>query len=115
MGAIEAIVQREVVTKLDEWAPGRNRVVHFETLCADPLKEFRQLYEFTELAWDDGVETRLDAMTTGRTTDSTSDAWGTQRDTTRMATAWRERISADDLAVVMDTWRRHGGDDSYTE
>ncbi|MEY2469755.1 MAG: hypothetical protein QOF21_2453 [Actinomycetota bacterium] len=114
MGAIEAIVQREVVTRLDEWAPGRNRVVRFESLCADPIAEFERLYEFTGLGWNDDVKTQLGQMTQSGAIDSSKDAWGTQRDTARMADAWRTRISDEDLELVMDAWRRHGGDDEYS-
>ena len=115
VGALEAIVQREVVARLDEWAPGRHRVVRFETLCADPVAEFQRLYDFTGLAWDDRVKADLGQMSESGRVDSTADAYGTQRDSMRLIDAWRERITRSDLAEVMDAWRAHGGDDSYVE
>jgi hypothetical protein len=71
------------------------RVVKYETLCAEPLEQFDDLFKFAGLQWD----ARLEALVRQRT--STSDdpnEWGLNKISSVHINRWRDEITPDELA-----------------
>lgn len=79
-------------------------MVAYEDLCADPFGCFRDLYEVCGLRWTDAVSESLRASTEGEITRGADDPLGTTRNTSAMADAWRDRITADQLRDVRTGW-----------
>lgn len=83
---------------------GDCRVVAYESLCADPLTVFRDLFDFAGLTWTPGVEGAV-AARSGAAGDR-ADAYGTVRDSRGMIDRWRRDVTAADAARVREGWRR---------
>jgi hypothetical protein len=98
IGAIQGIALQRAL------AAAATAMVAYEDLCADPAACFRDLYDIAGLTWTEDVARSLDASTQGDITRGADDPTGTTRNTSAMADAWRQRISAQQLAEVRAGW-----------
>lgn len=103
LGAVQAHAARWVLDVVDRAASYgvEARIQSFESLCLDPLGEFRALFDFAGLRWDDTVADAVRARSEGR------DAPGDEPVSRRSADLpdlWRSRLSAEQTAAVRRGW-----------
>lgn len=79
------------------------QIVRYEDLCMDPLKIFRDLYNFSELSWSDEVARRIDGMSKEQTSGDTGD-YGVHRESRTMTEKWRTEVSEQALAEIRQTY-----------
>jgi hypothetical protein len=86
--------------------PAHHRVL-YEDLCAEPVAQFRNLFEFAGLKWDAAAA----AFLTERTTqEDGSNAWDTTRVSHRMIGAWRRKATPAHVAALRATYQTFGLD-----
>lgn len=74
------------------------RVITYEDLCREPLEILRGLFTYTQLDWNARVERAVTDTLTG----DSDRHWGTNRDTSAMADAWRGKLDPDALMALRD-------------
>ena len=79
------------------------RVMKYEDLCADPIKEFREMFEWCGLDWHPDCEAFL-AESLASEADS-DDYHGLLRNPLIAANKWRESMPAEDIRRVMNICR----------
>lgn len=73
------------------------RVVVYEDLCAQPLEQFRRLFEFTELKWDTNIERLIQQRSTNG---NRSETYDTSRNSLKMIAAWRSQLTAEEAETL---------------
>lgn len=83
-------------------------IVRHEDLAADPVGEFRALYDRYGLSWSDRVAQSIatDSAADNPTEVAGGAQHGLQRDSRRVATVWRQRLNDDQVETI----RRVAGD-----
>lgn len=79
-------------------------VARYEDLCADPLGEFRRLFDFAGLDWGEPVEAFIQRATSGG--DSNGEG-RTARHSLSMISAWRGSITAAEAAELRAAYRAY--------
>ena len=97
IGAVQAIALNFVRDLLDQWPD--HMVVRYEDLCADPIAQFRRLCAFAQLDWTYHVEEAV-RLQSGVHEHDRSDAYGTIRNSRRMADAWRRELEPAEIEAV---------------
>ncbi len=72
--------------------------MQYEALCADPLRQFEALFEFTGLTWDQSSRDFVSASTE-RMSDRGACPTG------EMIEAWRGKMPPEHLAALRDVYR----------
>lgn len=78
------------------------RVVKYEDLCADPLNEFKKLYEFAQLEWDRTVEEKIKERTQPAKTDD--HAFSTQRNSAYEMEKWKHAVPEDKIQQLKEAY-----------
>lgn len=78
-------------------------ILFYETLCADPSSHFERLCAFTGLLWDDWLKAFVRQTT--REGDE-NDPWQITRNSRRMIDSWRDKVTAEQLAAVKNSYRQ---------
>jgi len=73
----------------------------YETLCADPIRGFKQLCDFAGLLWDEWIQTFIQQTTNEG---DRNDPWQIQRNSKEMIGAWRDSVSPEALAAVRQNY-----------
>jgi len=81
------------------------RIVSYEDLCDDPRGQFRAMFDFAGLRWDENTEERIRTQTTQG---DRNEVWGTARDTRSQRDDWRGRATAAQLADMRAAYTAHG-------
>ena len=102
-GRRQGLVQAEALEALDGYPD--HRVVRYEVLCGDPVGQFRDLFRFVRLEWTDGVRRSVEASGAGG---DRAVAFGTRRDSRRMADAWRGTLGPAELADLRRGYEQAG-------
>ncbi|WP_169853135.1 sulfotransferase [Anaerohalosphaera lusitana] len=99
-----AAVQSVVLKRVLEQAKGYEsfKLVQYENLCKDPINEFRSLYDFAGLKWDEAAEDLVVKKTQPSQVDKHS--FSTQRNSAVEAEKWRKLVSADKLELIKEAW-----------
>jgi len=100
-----------------------HKIVLYEDLCLQPVQEYRGLYEFAGLTWNDHVEECVVSMSESNHINRQRDAYGVRRNSSRMVDIWREELTQDQVEQVkrgylhydppyygVDSWRRSDQD-----
>jgi len=77
-------------------------IISYETLCADPASHFQRLCAFAGLFWDDWLKSFV--VQTTREGDE-NDPWQITRNSQRMIDSWRDKVTAEQLAAVKNSYR----------
>jgi hypothetical protein len=103
LGAVQAHAARRVLDVVDRAASYgiEARVQSFESLCLDPLGEFRALFDFAGLRWDDAVAVDVRARSEGRAV--TSDEPVSRR-SAELPDLWRHALTIEQAAAVRRGW-----------
>jgi hypothetical protein len=80
------------------------RVLVYKNLCADPVKEFRDLFNFVGLNWSSKVETYILEHTTGG---NRSDLWSTERISQNMIKEWKRYFSTGQLIDLREGFQEY--------
>jgi len=78
-------------------------VVHYETLCREPVAGFQSLCNFAGLTWDEGIQAFIAETTTST---SQPDPRHLRRDSRRMADSWRDQVAPDLLDALRASYRQ---------
>lgn len=105
-GEFQAHAQRIILDRLLEHPD--YRVITYETLCADPLSQFKALFEFTQLTWTAQMEQHIQDRTMGEIDNEARHPYDLNRNSRRMIDSWRSRINAEEL------WALRMGYNSFT-
>ena len=73
------------------------RIIPYETLCLDPLNQFRQLFEFAGLTWDERLAGPILAQTSGG---DDANPYSLARDSRAQISRWRSAIQPRELAEL---------------
>ena len=87
-GAFQAFLLNEVC----QMAKGYNNftIVRYEDLCADPVNEYKKLFDFAQLQWNDAVEQKiLERCNPSRIN---HDAYSTQRNAAYEMEKWKKEV-----------------------
>ena len=95
-GIVQAAMQRSAMAALQDYED--HRVVRYEDLCLRPLELFRELYDFAGLTWNKKASGLIIEKSTRDK--NTNGAHTTSRNSSRMATSWRDRIEQSELALL---------------
>lgn len=79
-------------------------IVKYEDLCLKPLEIFRQLYDFTGLAWSHSVYEFIQTRTKGG---KPEDVWSTARNSQEIAYAWKSKFSKQQIEDVHQGYQTH--------
>jgi hypothetical protein len=93
------------------------RVVHYESICADPRAAFMDLFEFARLTWNDRVSAFVAFSATGPA-DEQRDTHGLVRDSRRMSRDWTRRLMPWQIEELRRGYAEcgvplYGGDDDW--
>ncbi|MGH7822986.1 MAG: sulfotransferase [Candidatus Binatia bacterium] len=94
-------MQAAVLTLVLEELAGRPdcRFVYYEELCAEPLRVFRELFDFAGLAWEAAIEAKISAHSRDGTA-SRADRYSTARRSAEMTDVWRRDLSGAAISDV---------------
>lgn len=87
-GAILRIVRGNLTTYVD------HRIILYEDLCANPIKGFLDLFDFTGLCWDEKIRTLIIEKSINGNGDN---PYSTARDSKKMINSWKDKISKEEL------------------
>lgn len=74
--------------------------ISYEALCLDALSEFKRLFDFAGLIWDDQIRERIRRKSQGEWVDGEH----TSRVSAKMIDAWRNDVEADLLAALKEAY-----------
>lgn len=80
-------------------------IILYEDLCAEPLKRFRQLFDFAGLAWEKKIETLIYKKSSY---DDKNAPYGTARNSQSMIRAWKNDITREKLEHLKTGYRAFG-------
>jgi hypothetical protein len=101
-GAVQAATLRFVLEKLDAYPD--HRIVRYEDLCTNPVAVCRDLFQFSQLRWDDGVEERLRAQAAS----DDAEPYGTRRFSETMIHAWKDQLSGAIVSEIREAYLSYG-------
>ncbi len=79
------------------------KVVRYEDICADPVAQFRALFDYGQIAWDGDIEQRIRRQSTSNDDPS---SYATSRFSNTMAGSWRQSLSPVEIANVRRGYSR---------
>jgi hypothetical protein len=85
----------ETASKHPDWL-----VVRHEHMTRDPVERFRSVFSQAALPWSDGVEAFL------ASSDKPGTGWAVERVASEEATAWKRRLSAEQIRAAADVMSR---------
>ncbi len=88
---------------------GRNprmQAVSFETLCNEPIDEFRRLYQKLNLPYDNRIEAMHADLCFSKSSNGNYRTHEVRRNSAEMAFRWRREMSPAELSEVRAVWRR---------
>jgi hypothetical protein len=100
-GSLQAIVLRRALHCLRSYPDFQ--IVQYEDLCTDPLKVFKDLYDFSGLSWSDEIARNIDSMSHAESSKDSGE-YGLHRDSRSMIEKWRSAVSEHDLAEIRQTY-----------
>jgi len=89
-GERQARVQRFILDQLDAYPD--KRYVEYETLCADPVSQFQELFRFAQLKWTAALERLILERNTDEGSDQDRNPYRLKRNSARMIDSWRSKI-----------------------
>lgn len=95
--ALQALVMQSALAALAGY--DRHHVVRYEDLCADPVGQFRRLYDFAELPWQADVAAAIEEQTSVDD-HNRFESFSLYRNSKAMAESWRtdvEEAARDDM------------------
>lgn len=100
-GAFQAVTMIQTLEALEAY--GDFLPVCYETVCESPVEQFRAMYEYADLPWNDEVEQMVLSRSSGNSHDR-SDTYGITRDSRKMIESWRLDMDPADLSEIRDTY-----------
>ncbi len=95
-GRRQGYIQQRALRALSGYA--ERMIVRYEDLCLRPVEVFRRLYDFAQLEWTDDTVRLIEAKSSGG---DRNEAFATERDSRRMASAWQTEIGRRELDELM--------------
>lgn len=74
--------------------------IKYEDICADPQAEFKQLFKAVNLNWENKIERMIQKSASSKVTFSDNITSKLKRDTTKMGTIWRDRLSVREIEII---------------
>ncbi len=74
------------------------KIIQYEDLCADPLNQFRKLFDFTELVWDN----RIKDLIYNHSSLEDNKPYGISRRSRDMINRWQSKISKNNLKNLQE-------------
>lgn len=102
-GALFWAVCNDVILRYRAMNPDWIVVTH-ESIAADPVRKFAQLYDDVGLTWSDKVQAEIERTTEGTGTVGVGDSRQhvLTRDSRQVVREWQGRLSGEDVALIRD-------------
>lgn len=85
--------------------------VKYEDVCASPISSFKNIHQQFDLQWNESIENKIKDSVSGRSTFSNNITHELSRDTSKMSTIWKTRLSQDELDLIDDITCAFGFDE----
>lgn len=102
-GVLQAVAMRLGIGALASYPD--HYTVRYEDICAAPEAEFRRLFEFAGLQWDETISARINERSS-QTANEDTRAFSTVRNSASMVDTWRRKVAPDDLRQLEVIYRR---------
>ena len=99
-GAFQAFVLNEICKNQKE--NESFSIVRYEDLCADPVNEYKKLFEFAQLEWNDAVERKI--LERCNPCKINNNAYSTQRDTAYEAKKWKKEVPLEKIRELKQAY-----------
>lgn len=101
-GAFQAVALRLALEQLAVYP--ESRILKYENLCADPLKVYRELYEFAELQWDRRVEKHILSQSNSSNKNTEANPYSTYRNSEAMVYSWKSELPESAISDVKEAY-----------
>jgi hypothetical protein len=101
MAALQAVALNQALEILQRY--DSCTIVKYEDICADPLTNFRNLYDFAGLQWSQTIEDRI-RLSSNASNQNRSNTYSTSRSSNAMIDSWKDEVSKDVIAEVKDAY-----------
>jgi hypothetical protein len=98
-GAMQGTILRFVLESLNTYPD--SKIVVYEDLCSKPLEIFHELFDFTDLSWDENVEKLVINRSAGG---DRGQLYSTSRDSKNMINSWKGKISEEELYNIKNAY-----------
>jgi hypothetical protein len=80
------------------------QIILYETLCLQPVEQFKKLFEFAQLTWDPSIEQFVRARSAQG---DRTQAYDTSRNSAQMIYTWRSQLPADEAQTLRTAYAHY--------
>lgn len=93
MGHFQGAVLQYALQKIQSYDPASYTVTTYESLCANPVSGFKQLFNFSNLNWNADIETTIVQRSSGKADKSTlTNPYTLIRNSHSMIDSWKDNV-----------------------
>ncbi len=104
IGALQGATIQLALSALENYSD--KKIVKYEALCANPLKVFRELFEFSDLCWDERIEKYIIEKSSEKHQNSNQAkaVYTTSRSSKQMINVWKDQITEPDMLLMRSAY-----------